>query len=83
MTLMPEKLRGKLKWKRNGVVLNLMHGSVMVAVWDPYAGARGSHGAVSIYGEPSGKTVFYKTWQGWKNKVWKLYRMKPPSHYSI
>jgi hypothetical protein len=81
--LMPEKLRGKLKWKIEGVTLNLKQGGILIAVWDPYAGHAGPAGAVSIYGEPRGKTDFYKTWSGWKNAVWRHDRMRPPKSYSV
>jgi hypothetical protein len=26
---------------------------------------------------------FYKTWQGWKNAVWREYRVRPPACYTI
>ena len=79
--LMPEKLRGKLTWKIDGRALNLTHGGILVAVWDPYAGHKGIYGAVSIYGEP--RAVFYKTWKGWKDAIWRHYRMRPPKEYTV
>jgi hypothetical protein len=82
MALKPEVLRGTLKWRVDSSSLYLQRGAVVVAAWDPFV--KGSpRGAISIYGEPRGKTVFYKTWSGWKNKVWALYRMRPPSSYHI
>lgn len=83
--LMPEKLRGILEWKTSdGNVLRLVVPSgFLVAVWNPYARHKGSRGAVSIYGEPRGKTVSYKTWKGWKDAVWRHYRVRPPKEYAV
>lgn len=80
--LQPEKLRGKLKWHVVGCQLTLQQGGIVVAAWDPFV-KRNPRGVISIYGEPRGKTVFYKTWAGWKNKVWNAYRMKPPQSYHV
>ena len=81
-TLMPEKLRGQLKWRQDQQVLHLQHGAIVVAAWDPYV-RNNPRGLISIYGEPRGKVVFYKTWKGWKDKLWKLYRVRPPATYHI
>ena len=81
MTLKPEKLRGKLKWWVDGSELVLLRGGIVVGTWSPFQYP--AHGVVSIYGEPRGKSLFYKTWRGWKNAVRKYYQMRPPRDYAV
>lgn len=77
--LMPEKLRGTLRWSHDEASLRLQQGAIVVATWDPWS--HGDRGAISIYGEPRGKIVFYRTWKGWTDRLWKLYRVRPPTTY--
>jgi len=77
--LKPEKLRGKLTWHQVGRELVLQHGAIVVAIWSPFAA--GVRGMISIYGEPHGKSMAYKTWLGWTTRVWEAYRMKTPKGY--
>ena len=90
-------LKGGLKWTDYGraEALILDKGKRSLAGWHPKSGyfnagipgIRRGHLGFVVQNAGRSRLVptifFYKTWQGWKNAVWREYRVRPPACYVL